>query len=107
MRSRVTSVLASGLALLMVLVSIAAGVSKKSRPQEVSFYALPATVTTVDEIRNRIGATDSRGIEWYWYGDGSWKLRDVVILIMSDNSTEYIFDDSIISISNSEIVVSQ
>lgn len=82
---------------------------KRARAQEQSgnLYAIPANVSTIDDMRGRIGVTDSRKIEWYWYEESKWKLNDMVILVMNDHGTEYLYDDYIVSISETELMYSE
>lgn len=88
---------------LLLAILIPKNAGRKKENDGSNFYAVPASITTIDEVRGRIGATDSRGIEWYWYGESDVRLRDMVILVMNNQGTEYIFDDSVENISIAEM----
>ena len=88
---------------LVLAVLIPKNSGRKKENDGSNFYAVPASITTIDEVHGRIGATDSRGIEWYWYGESDARLRDMVILVMNNQGTEYIFDDSVENISIAEM----
>ena len=85
---------------------IVSGILRMNHKEEpLSLYAKEATITTIDIVRKRVGATDSKGYEWYWYYGESpieCNLDDQVLLIIDDNKTEYVFDDEVISITNKD-----
>ena len=78
--------------------------NERANESQENLYAIPASVTTIDDMRKRVGLTDSRQIEWYWYEGLDCKLGDMVLLVMNDHNTEYIFDDYIVNISEAELV---
>ena len=95
--------LISILGILLLFISDTLRMDHKEKP--LSLYAKEATITTIDIVRKRVGATDSKGYEWYWYYEESpieCNLGDQVLLIVNDNRTEYIFDDEVISITNKD-----
>lgn len=91
--------------LMILAILVSKKIGRHKDKIDVSFYAIPAKITTIDESRERVGATDSRGIEWYWYGESDAKLRDMVILVMNNNGTEYIFDDVVENVSVAEMAI--
>ena len=89
--------------ILLLFISGTLRMNHKEEP--LSLYAKEATITTIDIVRKRVGATDSKGYEWYWYYGESpieCNLDDQVLLIIDDNKTEYVFDDEVISITNKD-----
>lgn len=65
------------------------------------YYALSGTVSSIDTVKGRVGFTDLHNREWYWYNnitDIPWELGREVLLVMFNSGTEYLFDDTLISI---------
>lgn len=61
-------------------------------------YPLTTIVTGVNLKDNTIYVTDKSGFVWEFYGAEEWRINDFCSLIMNDNGTEEIFDDTIIEV---------
>lgn len=80
----------------LLALSILAGTAKD--PAQVNIYAETFLVSEV--VGEKVILTDFNGFQWAFYdteGD-DWKPGDVASCVMSDNGTEIIFDDQILSI---------
>ena len=96
---------------VIILLLIALIVTRSNHPtmEEATamYYAKSATLTSIDTQRNRIGLTDIHGDEWFWYCDTTmitWKVDDVILLVMYNNGTHYSYDDDIVSLTKEGII---
>lgn len=58
-------------------------------------YALTAIVIDVDRNADTVTVEDFNGNAWTFYGAEDWMAGDCASLVMNDNSTEKIMDDTI------------
>lgn len=63
--------------------------------QQKHLYPLTTTVTEIDN--DTVTVEDSNGNIWSFDGTEDWEVGDGCALIMDDNSTSEIIDDTIIS----------
>lgn len=80
----------------LAVLAILAGSAKD--PAQVNIYAETFLVSEV--VGEKVILTDFNGMQWAFYdteGD-DWRPGDVASCVMSDNGTEIIFDDQILSI---------
>lgn len=61
-------------------------------------YSMTCKVIEVNESDDTILAIDATGNEWEWTGTEDWEIGDCASMVMSDNGTDEIYDDIIISI---------
>lgn len=77
------------LILILVLIVMLAGcTSGKS-------YALATIVTDIDRESDIVTVEDFNGNSWTFYGVEDWQIGDCAALMMNDNGTEKIMDDTI------------
>ena len=60
-------------------------------------YANVAEVCMVDHDRDLVVCQDSVGHIWEFYGAEDWEPGDCTALVMDDNGTESVVDDTIVS----------
>lgn len=82
----------------ITLAALAILASGAKDPAKVNIYA--ETFIVSETIGNKVVLTDFNGMQWAFYDtDGDdWHAGDIASCIMSDNGTEIIFDDQILSI---------
>ena len=68
-----------------------------NRPS-AELYAKSGVVTLVDRTENRVCFTDHQGEIWEFESEDDWEVDDLVACVMSDNGTDEIFDDEVISV---------
>ena len=95
--------------IILLLIALIASRSNHPTMEEATamYYAKSATLTSIDTQRNRIGLTDIHGDEWFWYCDTTmitWKVDDVILLVMYNNGTHYSYDDDIVSLTKEGII---
>lgn len=64
----------------------------------ISLYATTGVVTETNTTTNTVTFADFNGNEYSFYGVEDWEEGDIVSAIMSDNGTETILDDEIVSV---------
>lgn len=84
-------------AVVGLIISCFSGFCNDSKKQTRD-YPLTTIVTGVDLKNNTIYVTDKSGFVWGFYGAEEWRINDFCSLIMNDNGTEEIFDDTIIEV---------
>lgn len=65
---------------------------------QADIYPLAGRVIDVDYDDDCIKILDPSGNEWIWDGAEDWEYGDLVALLMYDEGTEIIWDDSIVEI---------
>ena len=60
-------------------------------------YALTTKVVALDEENDLVTCKDFNGNLWKFYGCEDWAIDDIASLLMSDEGTEKIYDDTILS----------
>lgn len=60
-------------------------------------YALTTKVVELDEENDVVICKDFNGNLWEFYGCEDWAIGDIASLLMSDEGTEKIYDDTILS----------
>ena len=60
-------------------------------------YPLTAIVTEINPEIDVVSITDNNGSVWQFCGVEDWKEGDICSVIMNDNGTETIFDDTIVT----------
>ena len=63
-----------------------------------SIYPRTAVVTEINRDTNTITVTDNVGYMWQFTETDDWENGDIVSMIMHDNGTDVITDDSIVSV---------
>lgn len=61
------------------------------------YYALTTVVTNVDYSIDVVACEDSTGNVWEFYGTEDWLEGDVCSMVMCDEGTDNIEDDTIVS----------
>lgn len=61
-------------------------------------YAMTAIVIKTDRNSDMVTIKDSNGNKWQFCGVEDWEVNDCVSLIMYDNGTRQISDDTIVSV---------
>lgn len=61
-----------------------------------NLYPLAATVTDINH--NIVTVTDNNDFMWQFIGAEDWYIGDIAIMIMNDQNTEIITDDTIIKV---------
>ena len=61
-------------------------------------YANVAEVCMVDHDRDLVVCQDSVGHIWEFYGSEDWMVGDCAALVMDDNGTELVIDDTIVNV---------
>lgn len=69
---------------------------KQPEPPEQHLYPKTAMVIEVDHTKGTVTCEDYNGFRWVFYGAEDWMVRDCVSLLMNDNGTPGILDDSIV-----------
>ena len=66
----------------------------------MGFNVYPASgfVTDMNVPENTVTVTDATGHEWAFEGTEDWFIGDGVSMILSDNGTEIVTDDTILSV---------
>jgi hypothetical protein len=68
-------------------------------------YATTTVVTEIDYATDTVICEDSNGYEWAFYGVEDWCIGDVCSMVMCDNGTPSILDDTIESVKYSCYVI--
>lgn len=92
--------------LLSSILLLTLGGCKSTKSKSV-MYAVSAKVTTINEQRGYVSLRDYHGIEWYWYCDtreAPWDVEEEVLMVMDNRGTEYVYDDSIVSITTEGVI---
>ena len=89
-----------GIILICAIIIACAVIYLYIRPEtaatpKVTYYALTAKVIKLDSINDIVAVEDSTGNIWEFYGTQDWELNDCVSLVMNNQGTDSIFDDSI------------
>ena len=82
----------------IAILTLAALAGSAKNPENINIYAETFLVSEV--VGEKVILTDFNGMQWAFYdteGD-DWRPGDIASCIMSDNGTEIIFDDQILSI---------
>lgn len=61
-------------------------------------YATTTVVVEIDYTTDTVVCEDSAGYEWAFYGVEDWRIGDVCSMVMCDNGTSSILDDTIESV---------
>lgn len=89
---------------IFLILHVVSEILKDTDKEDRYVYACTATTTTINRDKGYVGFTDKRGKEWFWYIDSSlWELEDTVLLVIDNNGTNYIYDDTIVSITTEGI----
>lgn len=83
--------------LLMALVGGLATIVILSEKPVTNDYAMTCKVVELDDENNLVVLVDANGFEWTWEGIEDWQVGDCASLLMNDNGTAEIFDDTILS----------
>lgn len=73
------------------------------RPTDTSFsvkssvYPLTTKVVMIDYPTDVVWCKDFNGNVWEFYGCEDWAIGDIASLLMNDNGTAIIYDDTIMS----------
>ena len=59
------------------------------------YYPVIAVIDNINYEINIISCYDNSGNNWEFYGDENYCVGDSILLLMYDNKTETIYDDSI------------
>ena len=78
--------------LIMMMMSI------HNNTTEYHRYATTTVVTKIDYATDTVVCEDSAGYEWAFYGIEDWCIGDVCSMVMCDNGTPSILDDTIESV---------
>ena len=92
-----------GILLLIAVYGIIVSMTTETATETASIYAKTAKVVYLDYNTDLVTVQDNKGFLWCFYGIGSYQINDYVKLTMSNNNTDIIFDDIIISIQYTEI----
>lgn len=60
-------------------------------------YPLTTIVTEINSKNDTVSIMDNNGFVWQFYGVEDWEEGDICSVIMNDNGTETIFDDTIVT----------
>jgi len=64
----------------------------------LELYALAGRIVGFDYASDEVFFVDGAGLVWSFYGIEDWSIGDIVACVMSDNNTEEIDDDIILSV---------
>lgn len=64
----------------------------------LELYALAGRVVGFDYASDEVFFVDGAGIIWSFFGIEDWAIGDIVACVVSDNNTEEIYDDIILSV---------
>ena len=74
------------------------GCAAENSQKKTKNYPLTTIVTEINPEIDVVSIADNNGFVWQFYGVEDWEEGDICSVIMSDNGTEDIFDDEIITI---------
>lgn len=80
----------------MRLLAIMAAILAAGKPSAVVIYPLTTTVVEVNRADDYVVCSDYNGNLWSFHGSEDWEVDDICSLLMSNNSTENIYDDVIL-----------
>lgn len=83
------------LLILSVIITVAIVVNAKPKSEH---YPTTTVVISVDRTTDTVTVEDFTGNLWEFEGCEDWQVNDICSMIMSDNATEDIRDDEIISV---------
>ena len=86
------------LIMMMAIFSIGGGAKAETKINPDNVYAKTAIVTEIDRKNDLVTVRDGVGYEWQFYGVEDWMIGDYASMVMYDNKTKSIFDDSIIDV---------
>ena len=86
------------LIMMMAIFSIGGGAKAETKINPDNLYAKVAIVTELNRDDDIVTVTDSSGYMWEFSGCEDWMLNDYCSMVMYDNNTSLIFDDSIIDV---------
>ena len=66
-----------------------------TKPATCEYYALTTCVVEIDRDSDIVTCEDSNGNLWEFYGCEDWEIGDCASLLMDNQGTESIYDDSI------------
>ena len=64
---------------------------------DVNYYALTTKVIEINREKDEVVCEDYNGNLWVFTGCEDWMKNDTASLLMCDNGTDIIYDDSIIN----------
>ena len=73
------------------------GCAAENFQKKTENYPLTTIVTEINPEIDVVSITDNNGFVWQFYGVEDWEEGDICSVIMSDNGTETIFDDIIVT----------
>lgn len=94
--------------LLMVMLLCAVGNLHSTHKDNGVYYGRTATLKVINSQRGRVEFVDCNGNDWFWYCDTNnipWQLEDTVILTLWDAGTQYLYDDTLVSITTEGIIL--
>ena len=86
------------LIMMMAIFSIGGNTKAETKINPDNVYAKVAIVTEIDRKNDLVTVRDGVGYEWQFYGVEDWMIGDYASMVMYDNKTKSIFDDSIIDV---------
>ena len=84
--------------LILAALFIIGSVVLKSNSVNGNLYSKIVTVVNVDRANDVITIRDNLGYLWEFEDTATWHIGQVCKCVMDTNSTETIFDDSIVSV---------
>lgn len=85
-------------ALIIGIIITIIGRTNLEEKTEANQYPLTTIVTEINEEKDLVSITDNNGFVWQFYGVEDWKEGDICSVIMSDNGTKNILDDTIVKV---------
>lgn len=86
------------LIIALILIVLFAFTNFTNKNENGKEYPKAGVITCVDEANDTVYFRDFSGHEWEFKGTEDWYVADVVAIIMCDNGTKKIEDDSIVDI---------
>ena len=77
-------------------VLLAVRYDKNSKARQSRLYALTTKVVELDKSTNKVMCEDSNGNIWSFTEIEDWSIGDCASLLMNDNGTKIIYDDTIV-----------
>lgn len=86
------------IALLIGIIISASSCNNQKEVIKTNQYPLTTIVTEINEEKDLVSVTDSNGYVWQFYGVEDWEEGDICSIIMDNNGTKEILDDTIIKV---------
>lgn len=81
--------------LVVSIIAISQIINHATNTCQPKLYAMTCKIVELDRENDLVILADANGFEWTWEHIEDWQIGDCASLLMDDNGTAEIFDDTI------------